>query len=160
MQCSPIFSKVAACAFQKQQPKLFYKKSILKNFAIFTGKFLHQSLFFNKAAACRVVTIKKRSLSPVLSRTSYRRCSIKKVFLKISQNLQENSCACAATLFKKRLWHRGFPVNFAKFLRPPFQRNTSEWLLLAFLWILKNISEDPPSDCFWMYDNSFPINVF
>ena len=25
-----------------------------------------------------------------------------------------------ATLFKKRLWHRCFPVNFAKFLRTPF----------------------------------------
>ena len=24
------------------------------------------------------------------------------------------------TLLKKRLWHRCFPVNFAKFLRPPF----------------------------------------
>ena len=26
----------------------------------------------------------------------------------------------SATLFKKRLWHRCFPVNFAKFLRTPF----------------------------------------
>ena len=25
-----------------------------------------------------------------------------------------------ATLFKKRLWHRCFPVNFPKFLRTPF----------------------------------------
>ena len=25
-----------------------------------------------------------------------------------------------ATLLKKRLWHRCFPVNFAKFLRTPF----------------------------------------
>ena len=24
-----------------------------------------------------------------------------------------------ATLFKKRLWHMSFPVNFAKFLRTP-----------------------------------------
>ena len=24
------------------------------------------------------------------------------------------------TLFKKRLWHRCFPVNFAKFLKAPF----------------------------------------
>ena len=27
---------------------------------------------------------------------------------------------CPATLFKKRLWHRCFPVNFIKFLRTPF----------------------------------------
>ena len=36
----------------------------------------------------------------------------KKVFLKISQNLQENTCV--------RLCHRCFPVNFAKFLRTTF----------------------------------------
>ena len=26
----------------------------------------------------------------------------------------------SATLVKKRLWHRSFPVDFAKFLRTPF----------------------------------------
>ena len=30
-----------------------------------------------------------------------------------------------ATLLKKRLWHRYFPVNFAKFLRKLFLQNTS-----------------------------------
>ena len=30
-----------------------------------------------------------------------------------------------ATLLKIRLWHRRFPVNFAKFLRTPFLQNTS-----------------------------------
>ena len=30
-----------------------------------------------------------------------------------------------ATLLKKRLWHRRFTVNFAKFLRTPFLQNTS-----------------------------------
>ena len=30
-----------------------------------------------------------------------------------------------ATLLKKRLWHRCFPVNFMKFLRTPFLQNTS-----------------------------------
>ena len=34
-----------------------------------------------------------------------------------------------ATLLKKRLWHRCFPVNFAKFLRTPFSQNTSGRLL-------------------------------
>ena len=38
---------------------------------------------------------------------------MEKVFLEMSQNSQ----ASAATLLKKRLWHRCFPVNFAKFLR-------------------------------------------
>ena len=30
-----------------------------------------------------------------------------------------------ATLSKKSLWHRRFPVNFAKFLRTPFLQNSS-----------------------------------
>ena len=49
-------------------------------------------------------------------------CSVKKVFLEISQNSQENTYVSvwSATLLKKRLWHRCFPVNFAKFLRTTF----------------------------------------
>ena len=35
-------------------------------------------------------------------------------------------------LYSKRLWHRCFPVNFAKFLRTPFLQNTSGRLLLTF----------------------------
>ena len=56
-----------------------------------------------------------------------RRCSIEKVYLEISQNSQDNNCARIffnnvaglrpATLLKKRLWYRCFPVNFVKFLR-------------------------------------------
>ena len=34
------------------------------------------------------------------------------------------------TLSKKKLWHRCFPVNFAKFLRTTFLQNISERLLL------------------------------
>ena len=58
---------------------------------------------------------------------SHHRCSTKNMFLEISQNSQENTCA---TLFKKRLWRRCFPVNFAKFLRTPFLQNSSGRLLL------------------------------
>ena len=40
-----------------------------------------------------------------------------------------------ATLLKKRLYERCFPVYFAKFLITPFLKNTSQWLLLWFrLW--------------------------
>ena len=58
----------------------------------------------------------------------------KKLFLEISQNSQENTCARGsfliklqawpATLLKKSIWHRFFPVNFVKFLRAPFLQNT------------------------------------
>ena len=49
-------------------------------------------------------------------------CSVKKVFLEISQNL-----------LKKRLCHSCFPVNFAKFLITPFLTEHVQWLLLTFL---------------------------
>ena len=63
------------------------------------------------------------------------RCSIKQVFLEISQNIQENTCArnsfliklqaWPATLLKESLWHRCCPVSFAKFLRTSFLQSSS-----------------------------------
>ena len=61
--------------YRRHPPEVFYKKGVLKIFAIFTGKQLCQSLFVSYSF------IKKE---------------------------------------KKRLWQRGFPVNFARFLRTPF----------------------------------------
>ena len=34
-------------------------------------------------------------------------------------------------ILKKRLWHRCFPVNFARFLRIPFFTEHLRWLLLS-----------------------------
>ena len=62
---------------------VFCKKGALR------GKYLCQSLFFDKVAGLR-----------------------------------------PATLLKKNLWRRWFPVNFTKFLRPPFSWNTFGRLLL------------------------------
>ena len=47
-----------------------------------------------------------------------------------------------ATLLKKRLWHRCFPVNFAKFLRTPFLQNTSGRLLLNKLVTVERDRDD------------------
>ena len=68
------------------------------------------------------------------------------MFLEILQNPQENTCASfflnkvvglrPATLFKKRLWHRCFPANSAKFLRTLFLQNTFGRLLL------QNVSQE------------------
>ena len=76
-------------------------------------------------------------------RSSHPRCYVKKVFLKISQNSHENTCARVSfliklqarglLLLKKRLWHRCFLVNFAKFLRTPFFIEHVWWLLLNLL---------------------------
>ena len=39
------------------------------------------------------------------------------------------------TLLKKRLWHRCFPVNFAKFLRTPFFYRTPLVAAFAIIWL-------------------------
>ena len=74
-----------------------------------------------------------------------RRYSVKKVFLEISQNSQENTCARVSFLIKlqalkKGLWHRCFTVNFAKFLRTPFLHNTYGRLLLRSQWRLETMT--------------------
>ena len=43
------------------------------------------------------------------------------------------------TLFKKILWHRCFPVNFAKFLRTSFLQNTCGRLLLKIVKVRHQI---------------------
>ena len=66
-----------------------------------------------------------------MTEAAVRMCSVRKVVLKnlakligkrLYQSLFFNKVAGhrPATLLKKRLWHRCFPVNFAKFLRTPF----------------------------------------
>ena len=48
------------------------------------------------------------------------------MFLEIFAKFTGNYlCLRPATLLKKRLWHKCFPVNFAKFLRTPFLQNIS-----------------------------------
>ena len=75
---------------RSSRPEVFSRKSVLRNFAKFTGKY------------------------PCL-------------------------CLRAATLLKKRLWHRCFPVNFAILLRTPSFTEHLRWLLLnvfnfSFFW--------------------------
>ena len=67
------------------------------------------------------------------TRSSHQRCSVRKGVLRyfakftgkhLCQGLFFNKVAGLrpATLLKKRLWHRCFPMNFAKFPRTPFHR--------------------------------------
>ena len=78
------------------------------------------------------------------------KCSVKKVFLKSSPNSQENTyagvffsvklqarSATLSTLLKKRLWHRCFPVSFAKSSRTA---SGSTWLHTFLFHVL----------CLWM----------
>ena len=53
-----------------------------------------------------------------------------------------------ATLLKKRLWHRCFPVNFTKVLRIPFLHNISARLLLKHTFCVSSHSSLSKSFCF------------
>ena len=55
-----------------------------------------------------------------------------------------------ATLLKKRLWHRCFPVNFAKSLGTPFLQNTSGRLLLKLTAKSRNmLPQDNDTRDYW-----------
>ena len=73
------------------------------------------------------------------SRTSQRKCSVKKIFLKIYKISRENACVgvCFLNFIKKRLQHRCFLVKFAKFLRTPNLKNIYKRLPLPFLGFRK-----------------------
>ena len=91
----------------------FKTTSINVNLLLFLLKDLHKE-FPTGCFSCYLV--KSKGFSEHIS-SSHQRCSIKKVFLKISQSSQGNS-----------LQHRCFPVNIGKFLRTPILENICEWL--------------------------------
>ena len=52
-----LYGEVIILQYQKQPPKVFYKKGILKNFKKFTGKHLCQSLSLNKVTDLSPATL-------------------------------------------------------------------------------------------------------
>ena len=69
----------------------------------------------------------------VLSEAAARRCSVKKLFSKISQNLQKNTCT-RVSYYKKWFWQKCFPVNLANILilRTLFFLEHLSWLPLCY----------------------------
>ena len=70
-----------------------------------------------------------------------RKCSVKRVFLNISQNSEENNCVgvsfsknCRPIIAEKRLPHMCFPIKFMKFLRLSFLKNISGRLILGMMF--------------------------
>ena len=92
--------------------------------------YIRFSAFFHWKAIYKNVCkgLHKRTVNHWNSRSSLLEVFCKKLFLDISQNSLENTCASVScsikfiilTLWKMRLWHRYFPVNFGKVLRTPF----------------------------------------
>ena len=87
----------------------------------------------------------KRCMKYSESRSSHRRCSTEKVFLKISQNSQKNTCTRVsffnkvvglrpATLLKNRLLHKCFPAIHTQFLRAIFTEHLRETFSVSVFW--------------------------
>ena len=107
--------------FESSHQELFCKKSILR--CAFAKEFEVFWIVQSRGTLTKLGAL----------RSSHRRCSVRKVVLRnfanftgkhLCQSLFFNKIADLrpATLFRKRLWHRCFPVNFVKFLRTPFYR--------------------------------------
>ena len=85
------------------------------------------------------------------TRSNHKRCYvIKGVLRNFAKFTEKHLCQLlfynkvagpeSATLIKKRLWHRCFPMNFAKFLRTTFHRTP---LNDCFLTIQHFLAENP-----------------
>ena len=90
----------------------------------------------------------------ILNRSSHQRCSWKfrKFHMKIPvpESLFNKVAGLRpATLLKKRLWHKCFPMNFAKFLRTLLLQNSSGWLLLTKLHDPNRKKNETP--LFWVF---------
>ena len=131
------------------------EKTVLKNFAIFTGKDLCWSLFFNKVAGLQVWHFTKKRLQHsffpmniekflrtlILKNICERLLlSIKKLFWKISQNSQEKNSARVSFLMTLQAYISEyswrycstvcFCVNFSKCVGTVILQSTSGLLLL------------------------------
>ena len=104
---------------------------------IFPRKTFNRCNYRGKIYYCMTLSAKEKEFTSL--RSSHRRCSIKKMFLKILQNSQKTTRVGVSFIkklpqvcnfLKKRLPHRCFPVNFVKLLRIPFFQNSSRRLLL------------------------------
>ena len=102
---------------------------------------MKQLTFLVQIKACNYYMMQFYNLHHKITlRSSHRRCSVKKGVLRnfakfTGKHLCQRLCFNRpATLLKKSLCHRCFPVNFAKLLRIPFLQNTSGRLLLYSLY--------------------------
>ena len=112
--------------------------------------------YFSLLESCQLYIIAKYKASSCYKiEAVILRYSAKTVFLKISPNLQKNLCTRVSfkkkLQLKKRLWHRCFSVNLAKFLRTSFFVKHPWWLSIVklepSLWNQQSFS----SSYFWLH---------
>ena len=118
---------------------MFFKTGVLKNFAIFTGKKLWWSFFLITLQA----SVAKHTLKIL-------QCEYRKIF-KICLVLE------VCNFIKKRLQHRCFPVNIAKFSLTPFSQSFCE--IPCFWWHFEAVheNEDPHDKANYMNITTLPL---
>ena len=121
-----------------------FKKSIFSNLYV-----LISTLSYHLHSCMRYVSYQKNRLFYVeITEAVVQRCSVKKVFLEISQNSQESICtgdsfliklqAWPVTLLKKKSLAQVFPCKFCKISKNTFFTEHLRWLLLKFQCLRKS----------------------
>ena len=117
------------------------KKYVMENLIFCTVSVFRLHLCFITVSDSTLVKLGKKQPPEVF----YKRKGVLWNFAKFTGKHQyqslffdEVACLRPAALLKKRLWHRCFLVNFAKFQRTPFLQNTSKRLLLFDVTSLKS----------------------
>ena len=106
----------------------------------------------------------------VMYRSSHWRCSVTKGifrnFAKFTENHQSQGSFFikvaglrSTTLLKKRLWHRCFPVNCAKFLKTPFLTEHLRWLLLYVQSIYYTLPSQSNCSYFFQVSDNYYMSM-
>ena len=125
------FHTLFRCFYSYVKPcQIYLLNGILLNFC--QKKLRNQSFSCNFAFAFLMNAMYISSRPEVFSEKGVLRKFAKFTGKHLCQSLFFNKVAGLrpATLLKKRLWHRCFPMNFAKFLRTAFLTEHLRWLLL------------------------------
>ena len=75
---------------KKQPPEVFYKKAVLKNFSMLTGKYMCSSLFLIKLQPFRSATFSKRDSNAGVFLVNIAKFLIKLILKKICERLLLN----------------------------------------------------------------------
>ena len=101
-------------------------------------KLLDFALIFTIYLLCNILTVDFTIFLPRdnMTKINQLESSRPEVFYKKGVLKNFTKFTRPATLFKKRLWHRCFPVKFAKFLRTTFFIEHLWWLLLSIFRVI------------------------
>ena len=103
--------------FRSSHQRCSVKRTVLKNFAIFTGKHLRRNCFLLKLKTCNFIRKRLRH-----------RCFSVNIVKFLRTTTLKNTCEQL-----KILQHWCFPMKFAEFIRKPILKNICERLLLFVL---------------------------